>query len=204
VRAGESYERALAREAGATVLFNAGLARVEAGDDRGAVGYLARAQKADPYLTEVYPALIAAYRRLGDESSARDVGPAFLAAATRTRVGGHLRTARRLLAEARTAEAAEEVSAALKLDPRNALAFSTLGFVRLAERRLDEAARAEEEALGLDPRLAEAHWALALIARSRGDEAAARRHLETFARLVPGTYEAWRAREALAAPARTN
>ena len=198
VRASEYYERALAREPGATVLFQAGLTRAEAGDDRGAARYLARAQRADPYVADVYPALIAIYRRLGDEGSARDLGPAFLAAATRARVGQHLGMARRRLAEGRMTEAGEEVSAALKLDPRNALAFSTLGFVRLAERKLDEAARAEEEALALDPRHAEAHWALALIARARGDEAGVRRNLETFARLAPGSYEAWRARQALA------
>jgi len=32
----------------------------------------------------------------------------------------------------------------------------------------------------------------------RGDEAGVRRYLATFARLAPGSYEAWRAREALA------
>ena len=201
-RASEYYERALAREAGATVLYNAGLTRAEAGDDRGAAAYLARAQRTDPYLVEVYPALIATYRRLGDEASARELGPAFLAAATRVRVGQQLRTARQLLAAGRTAEAAEEVSGALKLDARNPQVFSTLGFVRMAERRFDEAVRAEDEALALAPRHAEAHWALAHISRARGDEAAARRHLETFARLVPGTYEAWQAREALKADAR--
>jgi len=93
------------------------------------------------------------------------------------------------------------VSGALKLDARNPQVLSTLGFVRMAEHRLDEAVRAEEAALALDPRHAEAHWALAHIARARGDEPAARRHLETFARLVPGTYEAWQAREALKADA---
>ena len=197
-RATELYERALAREPGATVLYQAGLTRAEAGDDRGAARYLARAQRADPSFTEVYPALIAIHRRLGDEAAARDLGPAFLAAATRARVGQHLATARRRLAEGRIVEADEEVTAALKLDPRSALAFSTLGFVRLAERKLDEATRAEEEALALDRRHAEAHWALALVARARGDEPGMRRHLETFARLAPGSYEGWRAREALA------
>jgi Tfp pilus assembly protein PilF len=69
--------------------------------------------------------------------------------------------------------------------------------VRLAEGRLDEATRAEEEALAADPGHARAHWALAHIARARGDEAAARRHLEAFARLAPRTYDAWQVRETL-------
>jgi tetratricopeptide (TPR) repeat protein len=198
-RATEYYERALARDNGAIVLYNAGLVRAEAGDDVGAVRYLSRAQRADPHLADVYPALIAAHRRLGDEDSARGLGPAFLAAATRARVDQHLRNARHLLAGGQMAAAGAEVSAALRLDPRNALALSTLGFVRMAERRFDEAVQAEEQALAVDPRHAHAHWALAHIARARGDEPTARRHLETFARLAPRSYEAWQAREALAA-----
>jgi tetratricopeptide (TPR) repeat protein len=195
-KATEHYDRALGAQPSATILYNAGLVRVEAGDDRGAVRYLARAQRTDPALAPVYPALLAAHRRLGDEAAARALGPAFLTAATRARVAGHVRTARHHLADGRTTEAAEELAAALKLEPRHAEALSTLGYVRLAERRLDEAVRAEEEALAVDPRLASAHWALAHIARARGDEAAARRHFEAFARLAPRSYDAWQVREA--------
>jgi tetratricopeptide (TPR) repeat protein len=201
-RATEYYERALARISAAVILYNAGLVRVDAGDDRGAVRYLARAQRKDPDFTPVYAALVAAYQRLGDEASARELGPAFLAAATRARVAQQLRGARRLLAEGRTAEAAAEVAAALKLDPRNPGALSTLAHVRMAERRYDEAVRAGQEALAADARHAPAHWVLAQLARGRGDEPTARGHLETFARLVPRTYEAWQVRQALADRAR--
>jgi tetratricopeptide (TPR) repeat protein len=197
-RATEYYERALAREPLARILYNAGLARAEAGDDRGAVRYLARAQRADPDWAQVYPALIAAYSRVGDEGSARDLGPAFLAAATRARIDQQLRAARQLLAEGRTAEAGEELSAALKLDPRNATALSTLGAVRMVQQRFDEAVHALNEALAADPRHANAYLLLANIARARGDEPTARQHLQTFARLLPRSYEAWQVREALA------
>ncbi len=194
-RATEYYDRAIAREPAAAVLYNAGLVRSEAGDDRGAVRYLTRALSADPNLAPVYAALVAAYRRLGDETSARDLGPAFLQAATRARVADQEQAARRLLAEGRVAEAGEQLAGALKLDPRSVAALTTLGYVRLAERRLDEAVQAEEEALAIDPRQARAHWALAQIARARGDEPAARRHLQAFARLSPRSYEAWQIRE---------
>jgi Tfp pilus assembly protein PilF len=60
------------------------------------------------------------------------------------------------------------------------------------------AVRAEEEALAIDPRHARAHWALAHIARARGDEPAARRHLQAFARLAPRSYDAWQVRQTLA------
>jgi tetratricopeptide (TPR) repeat protein len=196
-RASAHFERALAMQAAPSILFNAGLMLAEAGDDRGAVRYLARAQRADPDLAPVYPALVAAYRRLGDEAAARELGPAFLAVATRTRVEQHVRAARRMLADGRTAEADQELAAALKLDARHADALATLGYVRIAEGRLDEAVRAEEQALATDPRHARAHWALAHIARARGDETTARRHFETFSRLAPRTYDAWQVREAL-------
>ena len=113
-----------------------------------------------------------------------------------------MRTARRLLAEGRRVEAGEERAAGLKLDPRSATALTTLAYVRLVEHRLDDAVRAVEDALAIDPGYAQAHRALALIARARGDEPAARQHLQAFARLAPRTYEAWQVREAVARSAR--
>ncbi|HTO13706.1 MAG TPA: tetratricopeptide repeat protein [Candidatus Binatia bacterium] len=197
-RATAFYERALELEAAPPVLYNVGLVRVEAGDDKGAVAYLARARRLDPSLTAVYPALVDAYRRLGDEASARDLGPAFLAAAVRTRVAQQVGEARRLLAEGRTADADARLAEALKLDPKSGSALATLGYVRIAERRFDEAERLEEAALAADPREARAHWALAQLARARGDEPAARRHFQAFVRLAPRSYDAWRVREELA------
>ncbi len=194
----EYYDRALARQPTAGILYNAGQVRAQAGDDRGAVTYFTRAQRLDPGMAQLYPALIAAHRRLGDERAAAALGPAFLEAATRARVEQHERAARRLLAESRTAEAGEELAAALKLDPRSVTALTTLGYVRMVERRFDEAVRAEEAALAVDPRHAGAHRALAEIARARGDEPARRRHLESFARLSPRSYDAWQIRETFA------
>jgi tetratricopeptide (TPR) repeat protein len=197
-RATEFYERALAVEPAPSILYNAGVLRAEAGDDRGAVRYLARAQRADPALAPVYPALIAAYRRLGDEGSARELGPAFLAAATRARVGQLVGEARRLLSEGRVADADARLAEALRLDARSAEALVMVGYVRIAEGRLDEATRSAEAALAADPRQARAHWALAEVARRRGDAEAERRHREAFARLAPRSYDAWRVREARA------
>jgi tetratricopeptide (TPR) repeat protein len=201
-RATELYERALARQSNAALLFNAGLVRAEAGDDRGAVRYLTRAQQADAMLPDVYPVLIAAHRRLGDEAAATALGPAFLRATEHALVVRHERTARQLLAEGRTGEADQELSAALKLEPRNVRTLTLLGYVRMVQRRFDEAVRAVDEALAIDPGHAAAHRALAQIARARGDEAAAQRHLQAFARLAPRAYEAWQVRQAAAQSAR--
>jgi tetratricopeptide (TPR) repeat protein len=198
-RATAAFDRALAMEPAAPILYNAGLVRAQAGDDRGAIRYLRRAQRADPDLAPVYAALVEAYRRLGDETGAGDLGPAFLAAATRAKLDQHVAAALRLMSAGRTAEAEGEVAAALRLDPRSAAALSAQGYVRMAERRLDEATQAQQAALAADPRYARAHWALAQIARARGDERAAREHLAAFVKLAPRTYEAWRAKEELAA-----
>jgi tetratricopeptide (TPR) repeat protein len=201
-RASAYYDRALAVQASAAVLYNAGLVRMEAGDDREAVRYLARAQRSDPDLAAVYPALIAAHRRLGDEGAARELGPPFLAAATRARVEQHVREARTRLAAGRVDEADAQLADALKLDPRHAPALVLLGYVRMAQQRLDDAIAAEHAALAADPQQARAHWALAQIARARGDDGSARRHLQSFVRLAPRTYDAWRTREELASAAR--
>ena len=55
----------------------------------------------------------------------------------------------------------------------------------MAERRLDEAVQAQQAALAADPRYARAHWALAQLARARGDEGAAREHLRAYVKLAP-------------------
>jgi tetratricopeptide (TPR) repeat protein len=147
----------------------------------------------------VYPALVEAYRRLGDEGGAVDLGPAFLAAATRAKLDQHVAAALRQVSAGRTAEAESEVAAALRLDPRSAAALSAQGYVRMAERRLDEAMQAQQAALAADPRYARAHWALAQLARARGDEGTAREHLRAFVKLSPRSYEAWQARQELTA-----
>jgi tetratricopeptide (TPR) repeat protein len=101
-RATAAFDRALALENAASVLYNAGLVRAQAGDDRGAIRYWRRAQRVDPRLAPVYAALVEAYRRLGDEAGAADLGPAFLAAATRTKLDGHVDAALQLVTSGRT------------------------------------------------------------------------------------------------------
>jgi tetratricopeptide (TPR) repeat protein len=191
------YERALARQVSPSTLYNAGQVRIAAGDDRGAVRYLSRAQRLDPTLAPVYPVLIGALQRLGDTSAAAALGPSFEQAATRARVTQLERSARGLLAAGRTVDAGEELAAALKLDPRSAAALTTLGYVRMVEGRLAEAAQAGEAALAVEPAHAPAHRVLAEVARARGDETAVRRHLAALVRLSPRSYDAWQIRETL-------
>jgi tetratricopeptide (TPR) repeat protein len=193
-----AYEQALDEQEAAPVLYNAALACIQGGDDRGAVKYLERARRIDPLLTPVYPVLAAAYRRLGDEASAQALGSDFLTAATRLRVADHVAAAQRLRSAGQRPQAQAELEAALRLDPRSATALTAVGFGHLADNRLDEAARALQAAVAADPRLAAPRFYLAHLARARGDAAATRTHLQEFIRLSPRSYEAWRARQELA------
>lgn len=194
----EAYEQALGEQQAAPVLYNAALARIQAGDDRGAIKYLERARRVDPLLAPVYPVLVAAYRRLGDEASAQALGPEFLAAATRQRVADHVAAAQRLRSAGQAQQADAELEAAFRLDPKSAPVLSAVGFGHLSENRLEAAATAFHLAIEMDPRLAAPHFYLAHLARARGDASAMRTHLRDFIRLSPRSYEAWRARQELA------
>jgi tetratricopeptide (TPR) repeat protein len=152
----------------------------------------------DPLLTPVYPVLVAAYRRLGDEASAQALGPEFLTAATRLRVADHVAAARRLRSAGQAQQADAELEAAFRLDPRSAPVLSAVGFGHLSDNRLEAAATAFHLAIEMDPSLAAPHFYLAHLARTRGDVSAMRTHLEQFIRRSPRSYEAWRARQELA------
>ena len=187
--------RARHRDRRRPILYNAGLVR-GAGRRRSRARSATwrRAQRADPGLAPVYPALVEAYRRLGDEAGATRSRARVPGRGDAREAGPARRAALRLVSAGRTAEASRRVAAALRLDPRSAAALSAQGYVRMAERRLDEAVQAQQAALAADPRYARAHWALAQIARARGDERVARVHLRAFVKLAPRTYEAWRAK----------
>jgi tetratricopeptide (TPR) repeat protein len=193
-----AYEQALSEQEAAPVLYNAALACIQAGDDRRAVKYLERARRVDPRLAPVYPVLVAAYRRLGDEASAQALGPEFLTAATRLRVADHVAAGHRLRSAGQRRQAEAELEAALRLDPRSAQALTAVGFGHLADNRVEDAARALAAAVEADPRLAAPRFYLAHMARARGDVSALRSHLADFIRLSPRSYEAWRARQELA------
>lgn len=192
------YEALLRERPDVRLRYQLGLLHAERGDDREAVAVLERARRDDPGFAPVYAALAAAYRRLGDHVREAALGPDFLEAATRMRVGEHLRRALALQRENRLDDARAELQAALGLDPDNPAVHSHRGYLELHAGRLEEARAAQELALEADPRLPQAHYALALVYERRGDLAAARRHLETYVRLEPRSYEAWRARTLLA------
>ncbi len=193
-----AYEQALRKQEAAPLLYNAALACIQAGDDRRAVKYLERARRLDPLLAPVYPALVAAYRRLGDETSAQALGPDFLVVATRARVADHVAAANRLRSAGQGRQADAELESALRLDPRSAPALTAVAFGRLSENHVEEATRALAAAVDADPALAAPRYYLAQIARAAGDVPAMRAHLKDFIRLSPRSYEAWRARQELA------
>lgn len=198
-RALEYYEHALRRQEAGPLLYNAALVAVQAGRDRQAIGYLERARRLEPGLPPVYRLLIETYRRLGDTARADALGPDLERAAAATRIGDLVRTALALMAGGRLTDAEARLTEALRLDPRHAGALTTLGYVFFAGGRFTEAIRALRAAVDADPTFAKPHYGLARVYARTGDAAASDRHLRQFVRLAPRSYEAWLARERLAA-----
>jgi tetratricopeptide (TPR) repeat protein len=178
-------------------LYNTGLALVQTGNDREAVGYLERARVLNEGFTPVYPLLLDAYRRLGRSDRDQELGRAHSQAVTRARASEHVRKAIQFHRDGKPDAAIAETKAALQLAPRNAEALSTLGDIYFHRGRLDEALAEQRAALEADPRFAEAHYRLALIHQSRADYAAARTHFEAYLQLEPWSPLSLRAREEL-------
>ncbi len=181
-----------------TVLYQMGRALLETGNHREAIAHLERARAAAPGMVAVYPALLEAYRRAGTVVEREQELAAGYANAVRLQEADeHTRRGRQLLGAGRLAEGVAELKASLHLEPQSARVHSDLGFAYLSLGQLDDAVAEQRAAIGLDPKLASAQYGLALIDQRRGDQAAARRHLEQFVRLQPRSYLAWRVREEL-------
>jgi tetratricopeptide (TPR) repeat protein len=191
------YRRALELGESAKLLWLAGRTAMDAGDAAEATRLLERGRSLDPTFAPIYPLLVDAYRRRGEPARADALGTDFLAAMSATRARAYLRDAGRLAADGRLEEAVARARAALELEPRSARAHGELGQLYFAMGRLDEALVEQQSALRADPTFARAHYSLAEVYRRRGDAAAARRQLETYARLEPRSYAAWRIREEL-------
>jgi tetratricopeptide (TPR) repeat protein len=180
-----------------TFLFNIGLALIQAGNDREAVGYLERARVKDPQLLAVYPTLGGAYQRLGLFERQREVGAAHSTALRSAQVTEHLRRAAGLRRTGHFEAAIAELDAALRLHPGEPATLISLGQVYLQQGRLNDAIRLHREILAAYPRAAGAHYALGTAYRKQGNHRDARRHLEEYVRLAPAGYEAWQARQTL-------
>lgn len=91
----------------------------------------------------------------------------------------------RLVHEAGDARAAaEHYRSAIELKPENVVALFNLGVALEDLHMPDEAVLAYRTALAADPACADAHYNLAHLYESRGDAAAALRHLRTYRKLV--------------------
>ncbi len=100
---------------------------------------------------------------------------AAVVAGAETTAEGHYKRGVQLLERRELTEAAEELTASLKLDPSAAAAHHVLGLVRLAEENSSAAISELRRAIQLQPSLAEAHLALGLALGQNGllDQAAA-------------------------------
>ncbi len=180
-----------------TFLFNIGLALIQAGNDREAVGYLERVRAKDPHFLAVYPTLTGAYQRLGLPERQREVSAAHATALRSAQVIEHLRRAAGLRRTGHLEAAIAELDASLRLHPGNPTALNSLGEVYLQQGRLDDAIRLQQAILEAHPMFAGAHHALGTAYGKQGNHDGARRHLEQYVRLVPASYQAWQARQTL-------
>ena len=198
-RAREYYERALGIQESAPVLHSAALVSIQAGQYRDALTYLERARRRDPESAPILKLLSDTYRVLGDTERAAALAPAIARAETASRLRERVQRARTLLASGLIPDAEAEVRAALELDARDPGALTALGYVRLHQGRFEEAIATLRDVAQRDPSASNAHYGLAQVYAQTGNAAESERHLREFVRLVPRSYEAWRARERLAA-----
>lgn len=197
-RAVVHYRRALAIDEDPLTLHNTGLVLEKLGQEGEAMRHFERALRKDPNLAPAYPALMRVVRRLGDEARARELEGRYAAALAQAQAEGHFKRGVKLYFEGQLHEAAEAFGASVRTHARNAAARSNLGFVYYDLGKLDDAFGEQKTALDIDPAFANAHYALALIARRRGDEAGARAHFAQYLTLEPKGYWARRAQAALA------
>ncbi len=173
------YTRVVQAYPTAMMRYNLALALTHLGKDAEAVGHLERARQSDPQFAPVYPALSAAYRRLGQGGRAAELERDHATALARGEAESHLGKARRLSREGRADAAVAELEASLRLRPRHPQALSHLGDVYLQQGRLDDALARQHAALQLDPTLASAHYGLARVYERRGDHASAQAPFRT-------------------------
>lgn len=189
------YRKALRFDEDPLVFYSLGVALARTGRDREAVRALERALELDRRVAPVYPALIAAYRRVGDLARAQRLEAEYPAVLAYGQAEEHFRKGLRLYFERRYAEAIAEFRTSIEVNPRSPHARSNLGWVYFDLGLLDQALAEQKAALDVDPAFANAHYGLGLIHRRRGEPARARAHFEEYLRLEPSGYWSRRASE---------
>ncbi|MFQ5814583.1 MAG: tetratricopeptide repeat protein, partial [Anaerolineae bacterium] len=187
-RAIEYYKKAVRLQINPMILYSIGTAFEKIGNDREAIHYLERALDWDPRLTQVYPPLIRAYRRVGRTDRLQQLEAAHRAALVQGQAEGHFRKGVKFYLEGKYRKAITEFQASLEINPRNTTAHSNLGYLYYDIGLLDKAFAEQKRALEVDPEFANAHYGLALIYRARGEHALARKHFEEYLRLEPRGY----------------
>jgi len=172
----------------ADAYFRLGIALEKLGDIRGAIVAYDRATKLLPSLTEAWfrvGALVYIQGHVGEA-----IGCFRRAAATGGRSSfGRLGKARALLIENRNQEAEQALREMLVADPRNAMAYDSLGNLLAEFGRFDEARACFERAIAIAPLLAGCYYDLVRCRPVTRDDDGLLRAMQT-ALLTPGL-EAW-------------
>jgi tetratricopeptide (TPR) repeat protein len=174
----------------------AGLALVEQGLPRAAIGEFRSALEIDPRALGAHLHSIVAYQQLSDLESARKHFEQAVGISPDEPMA-YLYLARALVGAGRQPEAEQVLTALTKVDAGNAQAWAMLGDCAWRGSQRDRADQHYREAFRLDAESELANRGMGLVAHSRGDHTAAIRHLAK-AQTLPGS-EALVALETLAA-----
>jgi tetratricopeptide (TPR) repeat protein len=177
--------------------YSLGRASQKMGKNREAVRYLERALEQNPGMVLAYPALIDAYRRLGETEPLLRLETAFRNAQLRNQADRHFERGLRFYSEGKLKEALIEFQETLRINPKYAVALSNIGYIYYDKGDLSRALALQQQALQVDPNHANAHYGLALIYRDRENNAKAIEHFKEYIRLEPGGYWSRQARDEL-------
>jgi tetratricopeptide (TPR) repeat protein len=196
-RAIEYYKKAGRLSDDPMILYSIGTAFEKIGNDLDAIRYFEQSLESDPGLAQVYPALIRAYRRIGKTDRLRILEAAYREALGHGQADEHFKKGVKLYLEKRYHEAITEFQATLKINPRNPVAISNLGYIYFDLHMLDKALVEQKRAIELDPSYANAHYGLALIYSAEEKHDMARAHFEKYLRLEPRGYWSRKAQDKL-------
>jgi tetratricopeptide (TPR) repeat protein len=191
------YEKAAQIEETPMILYDIGAIFQTTGNYAEAIRYFERALELDPGAALVYPALISTYQRVGKTERLPMLESAYRNALARSRADKHFQRGLKFYFDGKPKEALIEFQETLRVNPKNAVALSNIGYIYYDQGDPGRALALQQQALRLDPNYANAHYGLALIYRDWENQAKAIEHFKEYIRLEPNGYWSRQAREEL-------
>lgn len=175
---------------------------LEEGQWEDALPVLHKAVQLNPALTKKVAALcVVSGKRLYDQSKTEEAERAFQTAADfdPNDIRAHTYLANCMVKRGDYARAVEHYLHVCSLEPQGAIGFYNLGICYEKTKQMDNAIKGFQHALTLDPKMANAHFYLAKIFEGLKKREDAIRHWKACLDIAPGTPQAQRAEQRLAA-----